>query len=453
MEPFRYHVFICDQQKPEGVPGCAASGSAKVIEALRAAVAREGLNNEVQITTCGSLGLCGWGPNMVVYPEGVWYAGVTAADADEIVGVHFKQGRVVQRLAKTDPAELFGEICRNRDKFWAGMRAREAVGALPEPLAQSVRGFQESRVILTAIELDLFTAVGEGATPAQVAARIDAEARATEMLMNALVAVQLLTKRDGTFANTPIAARFLVSNLPDSHRMALMHTAHIWKRWSTLTEAVRAGTAVASGETPERGEEWTQAFIAAMHRNAAERAQLVVGAVGAEGVARMLDVGGGSGAYSIAFAKANEKLHADLLDLPGVLPIAQGHIEQAGLAARVHTRPADLRSGPLGSGYDLAFVSAICHMLSVVENRDLLRRCWRALAPGGRLVIQDFILEPDKTAPKSAALFSLNMLVGTKEGASYSEPEYAEWMREAGFAEVRRVRLPGPTGLMIGSRR
>jgi SAM-dependent methyltransferase len=123
------------------------------------------------------------------------------------------------------------------------------------------------------------------------------------------------------------------------------------------------------------------------------------------------------------------------------------------VADRVKVRAGDLRSDRLpAEAYDLVFISAICHMLSPAENLDLLRRCCQALAPGGRVVIQDFILEADKTAPRFAALFALNMLVGTREGSSYSEPEYAAWLGEAGFREIRRVRLPGITGLMIGSR-
>jgi len=97
-------------------------------------------------------------------------------------------------------------------------------------------------------------------------------------------------------------------------------------------------------------------------------------------------------------------------------------------------------------------VSAICHMLGPDENRDLLQRCFEALAPRGRVVIQDFILEPDKTAPKWAALFALNMLVATEAGNTYTEAEYATWLLEAGFQDVRRVRLPGPSGLMVGTR-
>jgi len=452
MEPFRYHVYVCDQQKPEGVPCCWARGSARVIDVLRREIAARGLMEKVQITVCGSLGLCERGPSMVVYPEGIWYSGVKPEDVPELVRVHFQEGRVVDRLANADAAALGAEVRSNRDKMLAAQHAKDAAGVLPDDLAQTLRAFQESRVLLTAIELDLFTAVGPGARASEVAGKLGTDARATEMLMNALVAMGLLSKQDDTFRNTPVTARYFVEGSADNARLATMHTVHLWQRWSTLTACVRAGTAVAREEMPGRGEEWTRAFIAAMHRNAGERAAQVVEAVGTQGVKRMLDVGGGSGAYSIAFARASEGLQAEILDLERVIPIAQSHIEQAGLADRIKTRAGDLRAGPLGEGYDLVFVSAICHMLSPAENRDLLARCYAALAPQGRVVIQDFILEPDKTAPKSAALFALNMLVGTQAGSSYSEPEYAAWLHEAGFGDVRRVRLPGPSGLMLGTR-
>jgi predicted O-methyltransferase YrrM len=268
------------------------------------------------------------------------------------------------------------------------------------------------------------------------------------MLLNALVALGVIAKQDDVFRNTPEAARQLCGE----SRLALMHTVHLWPRWSTLTECVRDGRAVARQPREARGEEWTTAFIAAMHRNATERAALVVEAVGAGAVRRMLDLGGGSGAYSIAFARANPELRAEILDLDAVVPIARGHIERAGLAERVTARAGDLGAASYGQGFDLVFISAICHMLGPEDNRAMLRKSLEALAPGGRVVIQDFILERGKTAPRNAALFALNMLVGTEEGSSYSEDEYAEWLRETGCTEIRRVRLPGPTGLMIARR-
>jgi len=164
----------------------------------------------------------------------------------------------------------------------------------------------------------------------------------------------------------------------------------------------------------------------------------------------MLDVGGGSGAYSIAFARANPDLKAEIFDLPTVVPIAQRHIDEAGLAERVITRVGDLRQDELGSGYDLILLSAICHMLGPAGNQDLVQRCYRALAPGGRLIIQDFILEPNRTSPTLAALFALNMLVGTPDGGTYTSKEYRSWLEQSGLIEVSHVRLPGPTGLMIG---
>jgi (2Fe-2S) ferredoxin/2-polyprenyl-3-methyl-5-hydroxy-6-metoxy-1,4-benzoquinol methylase len=451
MEPFRYHVFVCDQQKPEGAPCCAARGSGKTIEALRREIAARGLMDEVQITVCGSLGLCERGPNLIVYPEGVWYSQVRPEDVPELVKTHFQEGRVLERLANADATALAAEVRSNRDKMLAALRARDAAGALPDELAQTLRAFQESRVLLTAVELDVFTAVGQGASAREVAGKLATDPRATEMLMNALVATGLLTKQAGMFRNTPLVARYFVKDSPDDARAATMHTVHLWLRWSKLTDCVRAGTAVAREGV--RAEEWTWAFIAAMHRGAVERAPQVVQAVGTEGVARLLDVGGGSGAYSIAFARASGKIQAEVLDLETVIPIAQSHIEKAGLANRIQTRAGDLRAGKLGEGFDVVFVSAICHMLSPAENRDLLRRCHAALEPHGRVVIQDFILEADKTAPKWAALFALNMLVGTRAGSTYSEEEYAAWLEEAGFQNVRRIRLPGPSGLMLGTRR
>lgn len=454
MQPFRYHVFVCDQQKPEGVPCCSARGSRKVIDVLRAEVAAQGLADRVQITTCGSLGLCERGPNMVVYPDGVWYSCASASDVPELVRSHFANATPLERLMNYDPQAVRAEIESNKSKMQAAMRAKDAAGALPDDLHQLIRGFQESRAVLTAIELDAFNAVGNGASAAEAAVKMGTNARATEMLLNALAALGLLAKQDGKFHNAPVSTRFFTAGSPDDSRAATMHIAHLWHRWSTLTDCVRAGTSVARREPREIDDQWTVPFIAAMHRNARERAPHVVKAVGVTGVRRMLDVGGGSAAYSIAFAEANPDLHVEVLDRPEVLEIAQGHINRAGLAARVTTRIGDLRTDSLGDslddGYDLILVSAICHMLSPDENRDLFRRCRQALGPRGRVVIQDFILEEDKTAPRMAALFSLNMLVGTESGASYNEHEYARWLGEAGFQNVERIRLPAPSGLMVG---
>lgn len=126
MEPFRYHVYACQQEKPGSAPCCSARGSAAVLDALRKELGAQGLANDVQVTTCGSIGLCERGPNMVVYPEGVWYSGVQVADVAEIVREHFKNDRPVARLMNTDPAALKREISENRAKAMAALAAAAA---------------------------------------------------------------------------------------------------------------------------------------------------------------------------------------------------------------------------------------------------------------------------------------------------------------------------------------
>jgi predicted O-methyltransferase YrrM len=311
-----------------------------------------------------------------------------------------------------------------------------------------IRGYMPSRCLLTALELDIFTAVGDGATAQQIGAKIHANARAAGMLLNALVAFKLLSKSGDDYQNTPESARFFVQGSKDNHRNGLLHIANIWHRWSTLTDAVRTGTRVRidCDETPE----WTRNFIAGMQRNAKDRALLVVKALGTAGVRRILDLGGGSGAYSIAFAKACPDVQCEILDVPEVVPLTTEYVNQAGVAAQVSVRAGDMLQDDLGSDFDIIMLNAICHMFSEEQNRDIFRRAHQALAPNGRLVVQDFILNTDKTGPQHATLFSLNMLVTTDAGSSYNEVEYTRWMKAAGFTKMRRINLPGPSDLIVG---
>lgn len=338
----------------------------------------------------------------------------------------------------------------------AALQAREAAGVVPDELAELVRGYMPSRVVLSALELDLFTAVQRAPAPPTaegLTGTLGTDPRATRILLDALVALGLLAKREGTYANAPAAARYLVAGARDDASTALRHNLSLWQTWSTLTEVVRRGHPVEHEDMHRRPEDWTVPFIAAMHRNAALRAPVVVRTVGTSGVRRLIDIGGGSGAYSIAFARASADLEAEVFDLATVAPIARRNIEEAGLAARVRTRIGDLRRDAFGEGHDLALLSAICHMLGPDGNRDLLRRVFAALASGGRVVIQDHVMAADRTTPRAGAMFAVNMLVGTPEGATYTEDEYRAWLAEAGFADIRRIPLQGPNDLVVGTRR
>lgn len=446
MQPFSHHIVVCTQQKAENVTCCASAGSRCVLDALYSELGAAGRSNDVIVSTCGCLGLCDSGPVMIVYPEETWYVKVTPADVKEIVASHIALGKPVSRLERNDFAAMREEILDHRQKYFAMIKAKDAAGVLPDDLFETIRAFMPSRVILTALELDVFTALHEGCNAGELAKRLSADPRGTEMLLNALVSLGLLQKQNGTFRNTPTAARFLAEGSPDSARQAQLHTANMWKRWSHLTDSVKMGLPAPSSGS----DEYLATFIAAMDHSARARVRAMVQALGINGARRMLDLGGGSGAYSIAFANAAPGLHADMLDLPDIVRIAQQHVADAGLSERVTVRGGDMLTAELPPhAYDLVLLSSICHMFSPEQNRELFARAHAALAPKGRIAIADFIIDPEKASPRSATLFALNMLVATHGGATYSEPEYDAWLKAAGFDEVRRIRMPGPVNLIV----
>ncbi len=306
-----------------------------------------------------------------------------------------------------------------------------------QSLTQAVRAFQESRVLLTALELDVFARLGDGSTPADLSSKLGTNLRATEMLLNALVAVGALFKEDGVFRCTE------ESKALGPARMEFLHTVHLWDTWSTLSDCVKVGKATATRGPESFPDARTRAFIAAMHARARDNAEQTARLSGIRDAKQMLDVGGGSGAYTIAFAKACPALQAEILDLGAVVPLAEEYIREAELQGRVRVRPGDMRTADFGEGYDLVLLSAVCHMWGEDDNRTLIERCARALVPGGHLVIREFILDEDRTAPPFAALFAINMLVGTEHGNSYTEGDYRTWMTEAGLATIVR---PDPRG-------
>jgi hypothetical protein len=321
----------------------------------------------------------------------------------------------------------------------------------PAPILDTIYAFRNSRILLTASELDLFTVLeGSRQTSAEVAQVLQTDKRATDRLMDALCAMGYLQKRDGMFSNAPLAARFLVKGKPE-YLAGIMHSVSLWKTWSTLTDAVRAGTAVmVRHDVNDRGEDWLDAFIGAMHARAFRQAPAVVKCVDLKGVHRVLDVGGGSGAFAMAFVRARRDIRAVVFDLPNVVPLTRNYIEAQILSEKIETHAGDYTVDSLGSGYDLAFLSAIIHSNSVEVNKQLFSKVANALNANGQIVVQDHIMDEDRTAPLAGAFFSLNMLVGTKAGDTFTEQEVRGWMKDAGFKNVRRKRSPLGNDLMIG---
>jgi cyclopropane fatty-acyl-phospholipid synthase-like methyltransferase len=322
----------------------------------------------------------------------------------------------------------------------------------PTEFLETLSSYRISRIILTAHELDLFSILSDQSlSSVSVADKAGTDPRATDRLMNALVAIGLLTKSESLFRNTDFSAQFLVRNSP-AFLGNLSHQVHLWKTWSTLTDAVKKGTSVTIRETfGERDETWLNSFIAAMHSRTQQAAE-VAKELNLKGVRQMLDIGGGSGAFTFAFIRENPGIKGIVFDLPAVIQITQKYIGKEGFSGSVTTLGGDYLSDDFGKGFDLILISAVIHINSQEENRELIRKSAEALNAGGQLVILDHIMDDDRVKPEVGAIFAINMLVGTEKGDTYTEKEITEWMTVAGLRNIHYKKTRLATQLLIGTK-
>jgi predicted O-methyltransferase YrrM len=307
----------------------------------------------------------------------------------------------------------------------------------PQTILELARNFMESRILLTGAELDLFTLLTSGSLSAEeVASRTGADLRALTIVLDALAAMELLVKREGKYSCPPAISSLLSKDSPESVLPMVHHMAHVWQRWSKLTDRVRGKEEKdKDSAVPETSE--IPAFIGAMHAIAAKLAPRIVAAVGAGKARNLLDVGGASGTYTLAFLQAVPDMRATLFDRPEVIEMARKRLQEAELLSRATLVGGDFYRDEFPGGYDLAWVSAIIHQNSPRQNLDLYRKIFRALTPGGKIVIRDHIMEPDRTRPRDGAIFAVNMLAATAGGNTYTCEEIQSGLAEAGFVRVR----------------
>jgi SAM-dependent methyltransferase len=308
-------------------------------------------------------------------------------------------------------------------------------------LITDVRGFMKSRVILSAAALDFFTKLdGNDLSAEELADMLGLNPRATTRILDCLITFDLLEKKNGRYRTTeegaPLSARHPQSILP-----AVNHMNTIWDNWSRLTEAVIKG---ANPHLKPVVDAWSKedrkAFIGAMHVAAASLSEEIADTYDAGRFKRLLDVGGGSGAYTIAFLKKNPHLRALIFDLAEVVPIAEEKIRQQGLADRVTIVAGDFYKDQLPAGCDLALLSAVIHQNSPDQNVALFRKIHDALNSGGALLIRDHVMDEARTEPPAGALFALNMLVNTPGGDTYTFGEVNDMLTRAGFSGVKLIR-------------
>jgi len=304
-------------------------------------------------------------------------------------------------------------------------------------------GFRASRVILTANNYAVFEHLKTPKTASVLAKRIKTDRRATEILLDAVTALGLLTKTGSKYRNTLLAAIFLVKKSPWYQGNMLSHSDTLWKTWSGLDEVLKTGM---PNRTRERHHE---SFIRAMHDNAVFRVKDVITAVDVRGIKKALDLGGGPGTYSIEMAR--QGVSVTLFDQPDTMVVAK-KIVKASTGKNIEYLGGNFHSDDIGSGYDLVFISQIVHSLSINESMALLKKSYNALNPGGKIAIQEFFLGKDRAHPVPGALFSVNMLVNTTAGRCYTMQEMKTWLIKTGFRSIKETSL-GDTIVMTGRKK
>jgi SAM-dependent methyltransferase/predicted transcriptional regulator len=323
----------------------------------------------------------------------------------------------------------------------------------PNTIREFASSFQKSRILLSGFELDIFTNIEEsGITSNQISHNLNLDEHACERLMNALVSLGFLKKQNQLFFNTAESFAFLSKKSPD-YLGGLMHSNHLWNTWSNLTKVVRTGVSAHPDEINLRGEDWLTPFINAMHDRAKKQAPQQLASIDLSGIKSILDIGGGSGSYSMEFASRKPGIEATVFDLPNVVPITKTFLEKEGFSDKVKTYAGDYTTDDLPGGFDMVFLSAIIHSNSLKVNRDLIKKCFGSLNRNGQIVIQDWIMNNDRTQPTSGAVFAINMLVGTESGDCYTEQEIIEMLRAAGFKDISRTEFETGLSRMVACKK
>ena len=318
-------------------------------------------------------------------------------------------------------------------------------------------GHVEARIVQSAAELGIFDALGAEPKPAEVLARqLKLEAQATELLLNALTALNLLEKQTHLFSLAAVSRLYLLRSSPHYVGGMIQFDASLWSCWEKLPDALRTGKAVRPANMYQDDPAETATFINAMDSLVKARgdADILATVMDWNSVNTMLDVGSGPASYPIALCQRFAKLKVTIFDLPATLNITERFVRDAGMTGRIGLIAGDYRSDPIPGRYDVAFLSNIIHGENSLKNQTLIEELSASLNPRGRLIIKDHILDDSRANPPVGAIFSLLMLLTTDGGRCYSFSEISEWMNHAGLNRVQQIVLAPPltSSLVIGTR-
>jgi cyclopropane fatty-acyl-phospholipid synthase-like methyltransferase len=312
----------------------------------------------------------------------------------------------------------------------------------PEKLDDLSGDFQVCRILLTAAELDLFTKLKkEPQSLDELCLQENWNKRALRMILDALVSIRFISKTsDGFYGADKQIAAMLGQGGENSILPLVLHRGRMWRTWSHLTEIVQTGENpnFKNWKPPSTAE--LEAFIGAMHIEGRKVAEDIVKSVDLRFSNHLLDLGGGSGTYTLAFLKAAHHMTATLFDKPHVVNLAKKYISESGYSDRVRFVAGDYTTDELPAGHDLVLISAIIHAHARGLNQDLFLRTYESLEPGGMILIRDYFMDDSRISPSEGAIFAVNLLASTRSGESYTLEEVRHDLEGAGFKNVHMIR-------------
>ncbi len=317
----------------------------------------------------------------------------------------------------------------------------------PAPLVSMATAYWNSATLIAAVKLGVFDAIASGAKSAgEVAEKTGGDEVATDTLLVALLALELVERVEGQYRNTPLAQTYLVSGQAQSLGGALLYNADVYPLWGQLSEVITAGDTARDPQAYLGGDlEKTRRFVYGMHHRALGVGRAVSGIIDLEGVSVLADIGGGPGTYSALLCKTYPHLKAEVLDLPAVVEVAAEIMEEMGASESVSCISYDYYTDQLPDRpYDAALISGVLHREQPAQVKAMFQSVSDRLPIGGQLWISDVMLNDDRSGPLFGAMFALNMRVLAHDGRCHSVAEQAEWLNEVGLEVVRTHQLPPP---------
>ncbi len=327
----------------------------------------------------------------------------------------------------------------------------------PERIHKMVWAFAPPLILEAAIRNRVFDVLDSGPKNlAEVTRETGASERGLRAIMDALVGLQFLQRTDERYALTPESAAFLVSTKPGFQGGLMKHAStQLIPAWLHLTEIVRTGRPERAVNQEGTGGEFFRELVVdlfPMNFAAARALGDALRVADTPGTVRVLDIAAGSGVWGIGLAQDHPNVEVTALDWPAVLPVTRQFAERFGLAQRFRYLEGDLMTVDYGEGYQVVTLGHILHSEGEARSRELLRKVYEALAPGGTVAIAEFLTDEERSTEVGGLVFAVNMLVATTEGTTFSFGQIRRWLEEIGFGEVRSLPAPAPSPLILATK-